>query len=136
MIEIIKGDEERGDGLSVVVDKGKGCHSIVNLRPHNKADLTIQYPKGEKGLSSLSFFAIPIQHGKRDGHRYEQEGWTIEDLLALAYMRLRQYQEKDIEGIPCLADKKALDYIDCAFTALQERMRDREERGVLGEKKE
>ena len=129
----------------IKVDKGKGLKTQVRLflrDPSNaKSDLgkvtvCFEKPEGSDGLDGdYSVKPIQLLVGPRKNNNFEIHGWGIEELIAAAYLELHRY-ETESEGIPCVENKIAMSHLEAAFNVMQDRMEDREKRGVLGENKE
>lgn len=83
------------------------------------------------GVTSGVGFVINWQDGplKVDGERREQSGAFVEDIIAAAIGRIEYYQDSKFH---CLPNAVALGHLRAAAEALEERTRDREDRGVEG----
>lgn len=65
----------------------------------------------------------------KDGKRGEPNGATVEQVLTAVRDRLAAFQQSPLA---CEENAEAIDHIDDALQALQDRTRDREARGVEG----
>ena len=83
------------------------------------------------GVSSGRGFVVSWQNGPlgREADRREPNGAFVEDVIAVVIDRLKVYQASEFA---CEANQRAIEALETAANVLDDRTKDRENRGVEG----
>ncbi len=123
------------DGTAIIatINKGKGLRSEVKIdkEEEDEVNASITFLHGDEERTP-PFESFKMLMGPRQGNKFKQNGFGIEELVFISYWRLKELSKK----FSCKENEDALDNLSNAFCVLAQRMRDREQRGVLGERKE